>query len=259
MLNSVLAIIFGFLCGAIMGSQLWLSISLLGMVNKGFYQDNLIFNDTVWTLFFGVPLGGFTGMGLSIFFMKRNINISRFFIIIFIVGALSSIYLANSLDRKLRPPLVQAAQFNHLSKIQLAIRNGDNLNVKDINDATALMEASRNNYITIVKALMEGGADINAKMSDGRTALMEAASQGHTDIVKVLIDAGADVNAVTDEGSTALIEASIFRNDESVKIIVEAGANVNAMTDSGTTALMLATIYGRADSVRILREAGAKK
>ena len=258
MLNSVIATIFGFFCGAIIGSQLWLSVSLLDMVNKGFYLDDWIFHDTLWAWFFGVPVGGLTGIGLSIFLIKRNIHISRIFIILIVV-ALLSIYLSRSLDRKLRPPLVQAAQFNQLSKIQSAIRKGDNLNVKDINDATALMEASRHDHITIVNALIEGGADVNAKMSDGRTALMEAASQGHTDIVKVLIDAGADVNAVTDEGSTALIEASIFRNDESVKILVEAGANVNAMTDNGRTALMLATIYGRADSVRVLREAGAKK
>ncbi|MEG3841290.1 ankyrin repeat domain-containing protein [Microcoleus sp. herbarium14] len=253
-----MAIIFGFFCGAIIGSQLWLSISLLDMVNKGFYLDDWIFHDTLWACFFGVPVGGFTGIGLSIFLIKRNIHISRIFII-FIVVALLSIYLCRSLDQKLRPALVQAAQFNQLSKIKLAIRNGDNLNVKDINDATALMEASRNNRITIVKALMEGGADINAKMSDGRTALMEAASQGHTDTVKVLIEGGADVNSVTNEGSTALIEASIFRNDDSVKTLVKAGANVNAMNDRGMTALMLATNYNRADSVRILREAGAKK
>ncbi|MCU0543249.1 MAG: ankyrin repeat domain-containing protein [Oscillatoriaceae cyanobacterium Prado104] len=258
MFNFVVATILGFLCGAIIGSQLWLSISLLDMVNKGFYLDDWIFHDTLWAWFFGVLVGGLTGMGLSIFLIKRNLHISRIFIV-FIVGSLLSIYLASHLERKLRPPLVRAAQFNQLSKIQLAIRNSDNLNVKDINDATALMEASRKNSITIVKALIEGGADVNAKMSNGRTALMEAASQGHTDIVKILIDAGADINAVTDEGSTALIEASIFRNDESVKTLVEAGANVNAMTDSGTTALMLATIYNRVDSVRILREAGAIK
>ncbi|XP_064653105.1 alpha-latrotoxin-Lp1a-like [Lineus longissimus] len=68
------------------------------------------------------------------------------------------------------------------------------VNVKNVDDVTALHLSSRNGHIDIVKALIAAKADVNIKDIYDNTALHLSSRNGRIDIAKTLMEAKADVN-----------------------------------------------------------------
>lgn len=68
---------------------------------------------------------------------------------------------------------------------------------------TPLMTAVKNGYTNIVELLLKAGADVNVKNCEDNTALHYACIYGHPTIAQILIEMGADVYAKNKQGKIA--------------------------------------------------------
>jgi len=100
--------------------------------------------------------------------------------------------------------------------------------------------AGRHIEESVVQLLIRYGADVNLKDKDGFTALILAA--GHSNDRKLanalipLLDAGANVNARTNSGYTALMEGSRTGSDQGVKTLINRGAKATVTDNQNRTA-----------------------
>lgn len=120
---------------------------------------------------------------------------------------IAKLLLANGADVRLgksKLAILSAVQYNHFELVELFIKAGANLEVRDSSERTPLIGAVwlggmvSPNLIGIVKALVNAGANLNAKDKHGMTALEYAvkALKNHPEwsvIVGILVDAGAKV------------------------------------------------------------------
>ena len=185
--------------------------------------------------------------------------------------------------------LFNAINLDDPDKVEIALRNGANVNAKNDIGMTALMEASRLGYeeivrellnnkvdvdmkdnegwvaliwasgarghIGIVRELLKNGSNVNSKSYTGISALHIASINGHTEIVRELLKNDADVNAKANDGYTALISASRIGHTEIVKELLENGADVNAKANDGSTGFMWASDRGHIEIVNLLERA----
>ena len=131
-------------------------------------------------------------------------------------------------------------EYIKLAKVDMLVSLGVNLNIRDLNNETALMWAIDENSNGVAKFLIENGANVNVENNTGWTPLMEAAYRGNKEVVELLIKSGALVNAKDHTGSTALIEASYLGHKEVVELLIEKGADINAKDKSGWSAIDIA-------------------
>ncbi len=142
-------------------------------------------------------------------------------------------------------------------RIELFMKAGMNVNVKDNDGNTALMRASANDNFEVVRLLIKKGADVNAKDNDGYTALMAASSNKDLELATLLIKKGADVNGSNNAGETPLMLASLNGNFDMAQLLIKKGADVNAKSSKGNTALKYSFLDTRMSE--LLRKAGAKE
>jgi ankyrin repeat protein len=85
-------------------------------------------------------------------------------------------------------PLICGAMTGQVKAVQLLLRHGADVNLREINGWTPLMYAAVENHIEIVKLLLEAGADvkIEALNQEGETALTLAIRKGNSKIVELL-------------------------------------------------------------------------
>ncbi|KXH65190.1 hypothetical protein CNYM01_08125 [Colletotrichum nymphaeae SA-01] len=95
-----------------------------------------------------------------------------------------------------RTPLQQAVEDGNLTKIDLLLSAGANINAPaaDQAGATALQLAAITGRIGIAKMLIDMGADVDAPRAStsGRTALEGAAEHGRIDMIQLLLSEGAE-------------------------------------------------------------------
>ena len=101
-------------------------------------------------------------------------------------------------------PLMCAARDGERKMLRSLLRDGSDVNSKDMYRWTALTYAARRGDASMIVALANKGADLNNESDDGLTPLMYAASEGYSDAVRVLLERGANVNATSKSGATAL-------------------------------------------------------
>mmetsp|Transcript_11583 Transcript_11583/g.15106 ORF Transcript_11583/g.15106 Transcript_11583/m.15106 type:complete len:297 (+) Transcript_11583:222-1112(+) len=119
----------------------------------------------------------------------------------------------------------------------------------------ALVSAARNGHEQIIKRFVQQGSalHIDIKDPDEATALMESAGSGHNEIVKLLLEGGASVNKCDVNGWTALHYAAHGGNVETLQLLIKAGADEKCIARSGnTTALYLAAHENKIDNVKYL-------
>lgn len=105
---------------------------------------------------------------------------------------------------------------------------------------TALIIASRKYYTKIVNLLIKNGADVNIKNNHGFNALCVAAFEGAGEIVDILVENGSDINEKGQLGSTALLSAVVHSDYDSIELLMECGADINIGNDYNKTPLSLA-------------------
>ena len=85
-----------------------------------------------------------------------------------------------------------------------------------------------------IELAVKNGANVNAKNEDGLTALMLAASLKHNpDVIAVLIENGSELEAKDEDGKTSLFYAVNTSNVEGTKTLLAFGANPNVWDQKG--------------------------
>jgi uncharacterized protein len=135
------------------------------------------------------------------------------------------------------PKITRAIIENDVNKICCLIKDGININKRDIQGDTPLDLAIKYDRLEIFELLLNAGAtinpstianitendgvfdmemlslalergiDVNLKLEDKETLLMYAASEGNLKIVERLVELGADINSVSRQADFALLNA----------------------------------------------------
>ena len=100
--------------------------------------------------------------------------------------------------------VLHAVRFDQKLITEVLIKNGADLNARNIYEETLLHLAVYNSHIGFVKLLIANYAELNAKDLRGLTPLHRAAVLGLKEIAALLITEGADVNATDRNGETPL-------------------------------------------------------
>ena len=153
-------------------------------------------------------------------------------------------------------PLHYTAAEGDLVVLQLAIENGEDVNIADECGWSALHYACMAGTTACADFLLEAGADVNAADVSGATPLSRSTLTS-AGLTQLLVDAGADVEARDPWSGTSLLRACSRGNEEVAEILITAGASVNAADSRGQTALMLAAQGGNAVLLQRLLDSGA--
>lgn len=84
-----------------------------------------------------------------------------------------------------------AAVYGHEIVVDLLLKNGAEINEKDMDQRMALQLAAVYGQERVVQLLLEHGAKIHTR-SDSKTALHIVAGHGHEKVVQLLLKHGAD-------------------------------------------------------------------
>lgn len=125
-----------------------------------------------------------------------------------------------------------AVRGNDVETVDLLLRAGANIAVRNREGVMPLELAALNGSAAILERLIKAGADANTALNaSGDTPLMMASRSGKADAVKLLLDRGAQINTKEKWGdTTALMWAVSERNRDVVKLLIERGADVNVRT-----------------------------
>ena len=172
-------------------------------------------------------------------------------------------------------PLMWASQSGSVEAVEMLLRAGALLDVKDNRGRTALMWAQvtpgHPGYSNpeVVRALINAGANVNVSDGDGVTALILAARADLTESIKLLLAKGAQVNAKDRWGNSPLIAAfdshyySHSDKDHhpalsTIKMLLTSGADIHGGNSVGIPVLMLAARTNSLEALKLLLEAGAQ-
>ena len=143
--------------------------------------------------------------------------------------------------------LREAARHGNFERVQSLVGNGVDLNeVTDPLFNTHIHWASENGHLQIVDFLVKQGANLNVRDVNGRSPLYRATDgctcaianpRNHFPVVKYLVEHGADIHANDDRGNSSLHLACIRGNIHLVKCLVNHGADITARTVEGDTPL----------------------
>ncbi|MCJ1356821.1 MAG: hypothetical protein MMC33_006817 [Icmadophila ericetorum] len=143
----------------------------------------------------------------------------------------------NASSRYFGRALCAASERGNVAMVELSLKNGAEVALKDTKEDTALQAASRSNNIEVMKVLINNGADIRAEGGKDGSALHAAAFGHHVNSIKLLIDRGVNLNHLVAPHGTALLAAlqAIHRarrkeTIETLDFLLENGADVNAQT-----------------------------
>lgn len=121
--------------------------------------------------------------------------------------------------------------------------------VRTVNDESALMLAALKGLTEICRQLIELGADVN---KPGWAPLHYAASRGHLAVMTLLLDHHAYIDAASPNGTTPLMMAARYGSFESTKLLLEAGADPSLKNELGMTAIDFAKTGNQADVVELI-------
>jgi len=118
-----------------------------------------------------------------------------------------------------------ASFFGHLEIVKLLLsKNADpNLAANNQFKVAPIHSACAVSNYDITEILIKNGADVNARQMEGVTPLHSAAHNGQTKLVKLLIDNGADINSKMDNGQTPLFMAEEKNFSETAALIKQSG------------------------------------
>ena len=152
--------------------------------------------------------------------------------------------------------LIIAAWDGHKEAVQLLLQNGADVNMSGRSEWPALHWASQRGQEAVVQLLIENGADVNASKY-GWTSMLLAAKNGYMAIVQSLVENGADINTEDYHGRRALHWAVRYGHQTMVWLLVDKGADLDAVDRWGRTALIWAIENTQQAVAKLLLELGA--
>lgn len=155
-----------------------------------------------------------------------------------------------------RTPLHFASSNANLMTVDFILKNGGNVDVKDLNGETPLFLASSKS-LHVVRLLHNYGADVNSANIHERSPLHYAVESGVFDIVKYLVENGANVSYVDRYGKTPLF-LSIPGNYSCItEYLLQKGSIVNCMDQNGLKPIHYASCFGCLEIIKLLILHGA--
>ena len=125
--------------------------------------------------------------------------------------------------------LMLASAFGLIKVVELLLLS-ENLNAVSEDQETALHFAATAAFDdNVVELLLRNGADINKKDIWGHTALSWACKSYHHSAAKLLLDWYGDAGLKYSDARLALQAAAEYGNDEAVAVIMKSGGDVNKM------------------------------
>ncbi|CAB1105913.1 unnamed protein product [Ectocarpus sp. CCAP 1310/34] len=137
-----------------------------------------------------------------------------------------------------RGGLHAAAEGGNVSRVELFLADGVDINFRVNAGSTALRVAARRSS-EVVEKLLQHGADTDARNVSDRTPLHEATltyKKEHNS-VDALVDGGAAIDAWDNMGNTSLHIASLKHRCAEMKAFLRSGADVLARDNDGCTPL----------------------
>jgi len=152
-------------------------------------------------------------------------------------------------------PLFRAARAGNIEALDLLLKAGANLEIRDDLDETALYHTCSP---AMIRRLVELGLAFDDRNQYGQTPLMAAVTD-EIDVlpcVEALLAAGADVNYADEEGDTAFMCAvGSSRRPEVLRFLIAAGADPCAVSNRGYNAFHFAVdIEGAANAEESVRD-----
>ncbi len=159
----------------------------------------------------------------------------------------------NILDKKRQSALFSAVTLgaDNLASIDLLIKKGAKLNIKDYSDKTLLDEILKilslikdsdaklngryrlasidRNYLKLTGFLIDNGLAIDRVDSLGKTVLYKEVERENYDTISFLISSGADINTQDNEGKTVLFDAILKgpSNSTMIDFLISKGADID--------------------------------
>ncbi|MCX5921710.1 MAG: ankyrin repeat domain-containing protein [Candidatus Dependentiae bacterium] len=132
----------------------------------------------------------------------------------------------------------------------------DGLNIVRERCSTILQEESlcRNvlsGEVDEVKNKIKNGCNVNCRNIFGDTPLLIAVSLGNSEMVKILLNLGAHINVVNRNGA-ALSLAAYYGDSQMVRLLLYFGANSDVKNSDGYTPKEIAIGFGHKEAVRVL-------
>ncbi|XP_048474837.1 serine/threonine-protein phosphatase 6 regulatory ankyrin repeat subunit C-like, partial [Rhincodon typus] len=162
-------------------------------------------------------------------------------------------------DRTGRTPLYIAAQRGHADCVDVLIRHGASILLKEqLTKGTSLHVAAANGRTDCLHLMIDSVTDaevLNAVDAQGQTPLMLALTNGHLDCTQLLLEKGAPVDTADNRGRTALHRGAVLGCDDSVAALLHHRALVLCRDVEGQTPLHLAAACGHVGILGTLLQA----
>jgi len=165
-------------------------------------------------------------------------------------------------DNENNTPLIHSIQNGYFSIIELLIKNGADVNIKNNEGNTPLIYAIRRGYLPMVKLLIESKANVNIRNKYNYSPIDYSIITKNYKITKYLFDCGFNNFVIVNtqksfEGFRQVIQDG---NLELLKLIMINEFDVNTKNQSnGWTLLQYAIYYKETRIVQYLIDCGADK
>ena len=143
----------------------------------------------------------------------------------------------------------EISNLDEIEKIRKKLNSGLDINVVDSGGRTLLMQACIEQNHELIEILLKMGAAVNIREERNWTALHFAAQNHDITAMTLLIEKGADVNAKDDYDNSVILKATSGSggNGESIRLLLKHGADCKVKNKSGISALDLAKMVTNFD------------
>ncbi len=160
--------------------------------------------------------------------------------------------------------LINLVQKNDLTSVDVALKNGANVNTADSNKKSLLLIATSKQFTEMAILLVKHGADVNQQAINLDSPFLYAGATGQTELLKLFLENGARFDIFNRYHGSALIPACERGHVETVQLLANTkNYPIDHVNRLGWTALMEAIVLGDGSNkyqqiVKILKDAGAK-
>lgn len=160
--------------------------------------------------------------------------------------------------------LLNMVHKNDLSSVDVALKNGANVNTTDSRKNSLLLIATSKKYTEMAILLVKYGADVNQQANNLDSPFLYAGATGQTELLKLFLENGARFDIFNRYYGSALIPACERGHVETVQLLANTkNYPIDHVNRLGWTALLEAIVLGDGSKkyqqiVKILKDAGAK-